>query len=60
MQDSDYIKRDKFDFEIGYLIASPCRKCEKRDSLPLCHKKCRFLDLVQKKIAGGISSFRNK
>jgi hypothetical protein len=52
----DFIKRDVFDFEIGYLIKSPCINCENRDSLPGCHAECPVLDRIQTALARGISS----
>ncbi|MDY0362313.1 MAG: hypothetical protein RBR08_12740 [Desulforegulaceae bacterium] len=51
----EYIKRDKFDFEIGYLVKSPCLECPKKEHLPHCQKGCILLNDVQEKIAAGIS-----
>ncbi|SDU59197.1 MULTISPECIES: hypothetical protein [Desulfobacula] len=53
------IKRDKFDFEIGYLTKSPCLTCDKKSSLPKCHDGCLILDEIQTKLARGISSQRS-
>lgn len=50
------IKRDRFDFEIGYLTKSPCLNCENRSELPKCHAGCRTLDKIQTTLAQGISS----
>ncbi len=50
------IKRDLFDFEIGYLTKSPCLNCEFRDRLPKCHADCLILDKIQTTLARGISS----
>jgi hypothetical protein len=50
------IKRDLFDFEIGYLIKSPCLNCEDKKDLPRCHAHCKVLDKIQTTIARGISS----
>jgi len=50
------IKRDLFDFEIGYLTRSPCVKCEDKKDLPKCHDDCKVLDQIQTTLARGISS----
>jgi len=49
------IKRDKFDFEIGYLPESPCRECIYRKNLPRCSDKCRLIDKIRILLAKGIS-----
>ncbi|MCA1786912.1 MAG: hypothetical protein LC657_13145 [Desulfobacteraceae bacterium] len=50
------IKRDLFDFEIGYLTRSPCVTCENKKDLPGCHDTCPVLDMIQTTLARGISS----
>jgi hypothetical protein len=50
------IKRDLFDFEIGYLTKSPCLNCEDKKDLPKCHSNCVVLDKIQTRLARGISS----
>lgn len=50
------IKRDVFDFEIGYLTKSPCLDCEFKRELPKCHSGCPVLDKIQTRLAKGISS----
>ena len=50
------VNRDLFDFEIGYLIKSPCLKCENKSRLPHCHSDCLILDQIQRMLARGISS----
>lgn len=50
------INRDVFDFEIGYLIKSPCLNCENKSRLPKCHADCQILDMIQTRLARGISS----
>jgi hypothetical protein len=50
------IKRDLFDFEIGYLTKSPCLTCEDKKDLPKCHSNCVVLDKIQTRLARGISS----
>ena len=49
------IKRDKFDFEIGYLVKSPCRDCAHRKNLPKCADQCSLIDKVRIILARGIS-----
>ncbi|MCG8637379.1 MAG: hypothetical protein MI863_26345 [Desulfobacterales bacterium] len=50
------IKRDIFDFEVGYLTKSPCLNCEYKKELPKCHAECPVLDKIQTRLARGISS----
>ena len=50
------IKRDLFDFEIGYLTKSPCLSCKDKKKMPRCHDQCRVLDQLQTTLARGISS----
>jgi len=47
--------RDKFDFEIGFLIQSPCRHCEKRNQFPKCFDNCEILDNIRGILARGVS-----
>ena len=37
----------RFDFEIGYLVESPCRCCDQNRELPHCARTCRLLDRVR-------------
>ena len=53
------ILRDKFDFDIGYLVKSPCRNCPDRVNFPGCMSSCALLDQVQRKLSAGISSCRS-
>jgi hypothetical protein len=48
-----------FDFEIGNLLESPCKRCHKQALLPKCAANCKLIDDVQKILAGGISSVKN-
>ena len=52
----NFIKRDRFDFEIGYLTKSPCLECENKSGLPRCHRDCVLLDKIQTTLAKGIST----
>lgn len=54
-----YVKR-RFDFEVGYLAQSPCRKCRGRGMLPACSEKCKVLDMLQDMLASSLSCTRLK
>ncbi len=45
-----------FDFEIGYLVKSPCRDCVSREDLPTCVEGCEILDQIQTVLADSIPS----
>lgn len=49
------IIRNKFDFEIGYLMKSPCRDCIHRENLPECSESCQVIDKIQVILAKGVS-----
>ncbi len=49
------VNRNKFDFEIGYFVESPCRNCDKWRTFPLCEEECRILDKLRGILAEGIS-----
>jgi hypothetical protein len=53
------IVRDKFDFDIGYLIQSPCKTCTDRTAFPSCMGGCLTLHEIQTLLAGGISCTRD-
>ena len=53
------IIRNKFDFEIGYLIKSPCKACNQREEFPVCLDNCAVLDEIQTILAQGISCSRS-
>jgi len=45
----------KFDFEIGYLVKSPCRGCHLHAlSFPACADHCEPLNQIQEILAPGI------
>jgi hypothetical protein len=54
--DYSITNRDRFDFEIGYLVKSPCIGCANKSQLPKCHNDCPVLDQIQTTLAKGISS----
>ena len=45
-----------FDFDIGYLVKSPCRDCVSREVLPNCIEGCEILDQIQSVLADSIPS----
>lgn len=53
--DAQYIKRNRFDFEIGYISQSPCVSCDRKEDLPGCSGFCELIIRLQEKIAAGIS-----
>lgn len=54
-----YVRR-RFDFEVGYLSQSPCRKCSRRGKLPACSEKCKVLNMLQDLLASSLSCSRLK
>jgi len=48
----------RFDFEIGYLVKSPCRGCEDRPRFPRCIKGCRILNDIHTVMAESVSCSR--
>lgn len=48
--------KKRFDFDIGYLVKSPCRDCVTRSQFPACMAACPVLDNVQRKLARGVCS----
>jgi hypothetical protein len=50
--------KPKFDFEIGYLIKSPCKDCVTRDRFPDCIDDCRLIDDIHNVLAHGVPSIR--
>jgi hypothetical protein len=49
----------KFDYEIGYLVKSPCRDCVTYSSFPGCMDRCTLLDRVQSALCDSLSSVNN-
>lgn len=46
----------RFDFDIGYLIKSPCKNCGMRQGFPKCSEKCEVIDKIQEMLCGVVSS----
>ena len=49
----------KFDYEIGYLVQSPCRNCSTYAKFPDCMDRCTVLDRVQSVLSDSLSSVHN-
>jgi len=45
----------RFDFDVGYLVKSPCRDCDTRPQLPRCSDNCEILDRIQAILAETVS-----
>ena len=48
-------KRDIFDFELGYMVKSPCVECPQKQDAPACYDNCPLLDQIREVLARGIS-----
>jgi hypothetical protein len=49
----------KFDYDIGYLVKSPCRDCGTYGRFPDCMDRCSVLDRVQSVLSDSLSSVHN-
>ena len=45
----------KFDFDIGHIIQSPCKTCDRSNQLPNCSENCKMIGKIQAILAGKIS-----
>ena len=45
----------RFDFEIGYLIKSPCKECDVRKQFPECADDCGILDKIHAALSEAVS-----
>ena len=45
-----------FDFTLGNLLESPCKKCKSSEMLPACSEKCDIISDIQTALAGKVSS----
>ena len=52
--------RHRFDFDIGYLVKSPCRECHDRDHFPGCMQSCHALDRIHAVLANSVSSSHSR
>jgi hypothetical protein len=48
----------QFDFEIGYLVKSPCLQCLHRKVLPHCIEACSVLEKIHALLAEAVSCTR--
>jgi hypothetical protein len=60
MIESEYMTATKnlahrFDFDIGYLIKSPCGGCEHYVRFPGCTKTCHIIERIQTRLAASVS-----
>jgi hypothetical protein len=46
----------RFDFEIGYLVQSPCRSCRRQEQLPACASGCALLEEIRALLAESVST----
>ena len=53
-----HIFKHRFDFDIGYLVKSPCKDCDKAHSFPECIDDCDVLDRIHSRLTEAISSSR--
>ena len=51
--------RHRFDFDIGYLVKSPCRECIDRYLFPDCIDTCMSLDKIRTVLATSVSCSRS-
>jgi len=50
----------KFDFEVGYLVKSPCKKCPNITELPQCADSCRILNGIHSVLSRIVSCTRRR
>ncbi len=48
----------KYDFEIGYLVKSPCETCIYQKSFPKCSDGCEMLDKIHTVLSESVSCTR--
>ena len=51
--------KPKFDFEVGYLVKSPCRNCQTRDKFPGCMDSCGVIGAIQTALSNSVASIRS-
>jgi len=49
----------KFDYDIGYLVKSPCRDCGTYGRFPECMDRCADLDRIQAMLSNSLPSGHN-
>ena len=48
----------RYDFEVGYLVKSPCKGCETRPRFPKCISSCKLLDMLHTRMVDTVSCAR--
>lgn len=48
----------RFDFDIGYLVKSPCRICANQPELPTCADTCQVLERLHSLLSRTVSCYR--
>lgn len=48
----------KYDFEIGYLVKSPCKTCVLKKTLPKCASRCNLLNKIHTTLSEAVSCTR--
>ena len=48
-----------FDFNVGYLVKSPCKECATREAFPGCMEDCNILEQIQSALSDSMSSANN-
>jgi len=48
-----------FDFNVGYLVKSPCKECATRNKFPGCMDDCEILEQIQSALSDSVSSANN-
>ena len=48
-----------FDFNVGYLVKSPCKECATRSEFPSCMDDCEILEKIQSALSDSMSSANN-
>ena len=52
-------ENQNFDFDIGYLVKSPCKNCDTRPRFPECMEDCEILDQIQSALSESMSCANN-
>lgn len=52
-------ENQNFDFNVGYLVKSPCKECATRESFPGCMDDCEILEQIQNALSESISCANN-
>jgi hypothetical protein len=52
--------KHRFDFDVGYLVKSPCKGCDIRPEFPRCIDGCKLLDRIHGRLAKSVSCTRRR